>query len=265
MASPALAVLAAFASRRSLFFFRARTFLPDIALEEWMVCVRVGCARRCASANSWTIRKVTFFKQPLFPLDTTLRTPPPQNLFGRIRSRYGGIHSPALASVVQPPKVRPRHQAPWIPTQIADSKPTIRFTLRSSRMAPASTDTTNPMINVNLSALSTKMHMRLADKMKTMSVETAEGVRYADAKPHTPGELNDQSPLNQIFMQRTHGQDDGVDTPTNPKSQHAKGYIARQRVSISGLRSALSLNGKRSWSGPTPNNAGPLTSMRGRT
>ena len=37
MASPALAMLAAFASRRSLFFFRARAFLPDIALEEWMV------------------------------------------------------------------------------------------------------------------------------------------------------------------------------------------------------------------------------------
>jgi hypothetical protein len=37
MASPALAMLAAFASRRSLFFFRARAFLPDIA----MVCVRV--------------------------------------------------------------------------------------------------------------------------------------------------------------------------------------------------------------------------------
>jgi hypothetical protein len=41
--------LAAFASRRSLFFFRARVFLPDIALEGWMVCVRIVCARGCAS------------------------------------------------------------------------------------------------------------------------------------------------------------------------------------------------------------------------
>ena len=48
MASPALAVLAALASRRSFFFFRARAFLPLIALEEWMVlCPRR--ARRCAS------------------------------------------------------------------------------------------------------------------------------------------------------------------------------------------------------------------------
>jgi hypothetical protein len=30
-------VLAALASRRSLFFSRARAFLPPIALEEWMV------------------------------------------------------------------------------------------------------------------------------------------------------------------------------------------------------------------------------------
>ena len=47
MASPALAVLAALASRRSLFFFRARALLPDIALEEWMVCVRVVCVSLC--------------------------------------------------------------------------------------------------------------------------------------------------------------------------------------------------------------------------
>jgi hypothetical protein len=38
MASPALAALAALASRRSLFFFRARAFLPDIALEDAFVC-----------------------------------------------------------------------------------------------------------------------------------------------------------------------------------------------------------------------------------
>ena len=36
MASPALAVLAALASRRSRFFFRARAFLPYIALDEWI-------------------------------------------------------------------------------------------------------------------------------------------------------------------------------------------------------------------------------------
>jgi hypothetical protein len=34
--------LAAFASRRSRFSFRARAFLPDIALEQWVV----SCARR---------------------------------------------------------------------------------------------------------------------------------------------------------------------------------------------------------------------------
>ena len=46
MASPALAVLAALASRRSRFFFRARAFLPAIALEEGMVlCPRRAC--RC--------------------------------------------------------------------------------------------------------------------------------------------------------------------------------------------------------------------------
>ncbi len=47
MASRALAVLAALASRGSLFFYRARAFLPDIALEEWMVCVRVVCVSLC--------------------------------------------------------------------------------------------------------------------------------------------------------------------------------------------------------------------------
>ena len=43
MASPATA---AFASRRSLIFFRARAFLPAIGLEEcWFVCV--SCASLC--------------------------------------------------------------------------------------------------------------------------------------------------------------------------------------------------------------------------
>ena len=46
MASPALAVMAALASRRSSFCFRARAFLPDIALEGFC---GVSCARRCAS------------------------------------------------------------------------------------------------------------------------------------------------------------------------------------------------------------------------
>jgi hypothetical protein len=55
MASPALAVLAAFASRRSLFFFRARVFLPDLALEGWMVCVR-----RCTSRGRG-VREKRFF------------------------------------------------------------------------------------------------------------------------------------------------------------------------------------------------------------
>ena len=50
MASPALAVLAALASRRSLFFFRARAFLSYRTSRwksGWFVCV--SCACRCAS------------------------------------------------------------------------------------------------------------------------------------------------------------------------------------------------------------------------
>ena len=52
MASPALAVLAALASRRSLFFFRARAFLPDIALESG----RFGC-EECACRVRVVVRR----------------------------------------------------------------------------------------------------------------------------------------------------------------------------------------------------------------
>jgi len=53
IASPALAVLAALALRRALFCFRARAFLPDIALEEWVVL----CARRglCVVASEKSV------------------------------------------------------------------------------------------------------------------------------------------------------------------------------------------------------------------
>ena len=61
MASPALAVLAALASRRSLFFFRARAFLPDMALDAWVVpCAsraRVVVRRECVASSSGLPRR----------------------------------------------------------------------------------------------------------------------------------------------------------------------------------------------------------------
>ena len=61
MASPALAALAAFASRRSRFCFRARAFLPDIALDAWVVpCasrVRDVVRRVCVASSSGLPRK----------------------------------------------------------------------------------------------------------------------------------------------------------------------------------------------------------------
>ena len=61
MASPPFAALAEFASRRSLFFFRARAFLPGIALEEWMVlcACRVRVVVRRAPEADYDMPRVT--------------------------------------------------------------------------------------------------------------------------------------------------------------------------------------------------------------
>ena len=60
MASPALAVLAEFASRRSLFFFRARAFLPGIALEALEECAcRVRVVVRRAPEADYDMPRVT--------------------------------------------------------------------------------------------------------------------------------------------------------------------------------------------------------------
>lgn len=84
-------------------------------------------------------------------------------------------------------------------------------------------------------------HMCLWDIMEGMSLKESEGRRYPDIKPHVPQEVDMSRPRKNFWM---HGVDEGVDIPTNPKSKSAKGYIARQRVSISGLISDVSLNGR---------------------
>jgi hypothetical protein len=95
-------------------------------------------------------------------------------------------------------------------------------------------------------------HMCLRSVMEGMSLKESEGVRYADTKPHVPQEADLSRPRKTLLM---HGGDEGVDIPTNPKSKSAKGYIARQRVSISGLISDVSLNGRQGtlveWSDKT--------------
>lgn len=83
-------------------------------------------------------------------------------------------------------------------------------------------------------------HMRLWSAMEGMRIKNSEGVRYPDTKPHVPREAD----LSRPRMNLWHGDDEGVDIPTNPKSKSAKGYIARQRVSISSLISDVSLNGR---------------------
>ena len=82
--------------------------------------------------------------------------------------------------------------------------------------------------------------MRLWSAMEGMRIKNSEGVRYPDTKPHVPREAD----LSRPRMNLWHGDDEGVDIPTNPKSKSAKGYIARQRVSISSLISDVSLNGR---------------------
>jgi hypothetical protein len=59
IASPALAVLAALALRRALFCFRARAFLPDIALEEWVLL----CARRGFREKRYFNKRPDFFEK----------------------------------------------------------------------------------------------------------------------------------------------------------------------------------------------------------
>ena len=76
--------------------------------------------------------------------------------------------------------------------------------------------------------------------MEGMRIKNSEGVRYPDTKPHVPREADLSRPRLNLW----HGDDEGVDIPTNPKSKSAKGYIARQRVSISSLISDVSLNGR---------------------
>ncbi len=62
MASPALAVLAALASRRSRFFFRARAFLPYIALDEWIFLY--ACRARVVVWSIATVRFLAIKKNP---------------------------------------------------------------------------------------------------------------------------------------------------------------------------------------------------------
>ena len=78
---------------------------------------------------------------------------------------------------------------------------------------------------------------------ESMNKEKSEGVRYSDEKPHMPESIDfSYTHTTKVSV----GDDHGVNTPTNPKTPAAKGYIARQHVSISGLTSdaSLSLNGK---------------------
>ena len=86
-----------------------------------------------------------------------------------------------------------------------------------------------------------RMHMCLMSAMEGMSLKKSEGVRYPDMKPHVPQEVDESRPRKNLVLGDV---DEGVDIPTNPKSKSAKGYIARQRVSISGLISDVSLNGR---------------------
>lgn len=108
-----------------------------------------------------------------------------------------------------------------------------------------------------------RMHMCLMSAREGMRLKESEGVRYHDMKPHVPQheEANDDDVYeNFLHLSRPRkdlmlGDDEGVDIPTNPKSKSAKGYIARQRVSISGLISDVSLNGRQGtlveWSDKT--------------
>mgnify|MGYP006132676049 FL=1 len=105
-----------------------------------------------------------------------------------------------------------------------------------------SRDATERLFYMNSSAMSTGAHKHMLETLEKIRVEKSEGMRYADAKAHTPGEINANSSRKFTI---TPGQDGGVDTQTNPQSPDAKGFIARQRVSISGLRSETSLNGKK--------------------
>ena len=85
-----------------------------------------------------------------------------------------------------------------------------------------------------------RLHMCLMSAMEGMSLKKSEGVRYPDMSPHVPQEVDWSRPRKTLVLR----DDEGVDIPKNPKSKSAKGYIARQRVSISGLISDVSLNGR---------------------
>jgi hypothetical protein len=96
-----------------------------------------------------------------------------------------------------------------------------------------------------------RLHMCLMSAMEGMRLKESEGGRYPDMSPHVPQEVDWSRPRKDLML----GDDEGVDIPTNPKSKSAKGYIARQRVSISGLISDVSLNGRQGtlveWSDKT--------------
>lgn len=82
--------------------------------------------------------------------------------------------------------------------------------------------------------------------LERQSMQRCEGVRYPHQGPHTPGDIGGGRTHFQLGIWSGDAQDFGVDTPTNPKARSAKGYVARQRVAISGLCSdaGTPLNGK---------------------
>ena len=105
-------------------------------------------------------------------------------------------------------------------------------------------------LNSPYSCTSANGFMLLMGCVERQAMQKCQGVRYPHQRPHTPGDIGEASleePHFQVGRTSLGGaQDFGVDTPTNPLARSAKGYIARQRVAISGLCSdaGTPLNGK---------------------
>jgi hypothetical protein len=120
----------------------------------------------------------------------------------------------------------------------------------TNRQAIAKQQRDLPMPKVTLnspySCTSANGFMLASGLIERQAMQKCEGVRYPDKKPHTPGDIGGGETHFQMGQWGIHDHDFGVDTPTNPLARSAKGYIARQRVAISGLCSdaGTPLNGK---------------------
>lgn len=154
-------------------------------------------------------------------------------------SSYASV-SHALALAVQPPSVVP---GPNLvdPTRL---RPSRRFA-RSTKMKINRSKKTAIAPDGAPAGTDTNAYVLYCENIENMCVRQSEDVRYADEKPHVPGRIKMKNCHATSFGEVTLPRPDkGVNTPTNPKSPDAKGYIVRQRVSISGIKSDPSLNGK---------------------